>query len=211
MAPSTKHLLAKSLKALMGEKTLDKITVKEIVARCGVNRQTFYYHFRDIWDLLDWFFLEESNEFSRRYPDYPNQTDTGDAIRKMCSYLMENRQMAINIYNSMGRESFGSYLTRDGQAALPGVHRAGGARRVPEAMSAPWSTSTSTVWWACCSIGSTKAWWGISKRLSNSIDRSSKKRSMRHFYRCQKFRTAIDFSLDESTPIDYTVQNSCPC
>jgi len=113
MAPSTKHLLAKSLKALMGEKTLDKITVKEIVARCGVNRQTFYYHFRDIWDLLDWFFLEESNEFSRRYPDYPNQTDTGDAIRKMCSYLMENRQMAINIYNSMGREIFGSYLTRE--------------------------------------------------------------------------------------------------
>ncbi len=113
MAPSTKHLLAKSLKALMGEKTLDKITVKEIVARCGVNRQTFYYHFRDLWDLLDWFFVEESNEFSRRFPDYPNQADVGDAIRKMCTYLTENSQMASNIYHSMGREIFGSYLTRE--------------------------------------------------------------------------------------------------
>lgn len=113
MAPSTKHLLAKSLKALMGEKTLDKITVKEIVARCGVNRQTFYYHFRDIWALLDWLFIEEGNEFSRRFPDYPNQGDAGDAIRKMCTYLRENRHMAINIYNSMGRDSFGSYLTRE--------------------------------------------------------------------------------------------------
>lgn len=113
MAPSTKHLLAKSLKALMGEKTLDKITVKEIVARCGVNRQTFYYHFRDIWDLLDWFFLEESNEFSRKFPDYPNQADSGDAIRKMCTYLTENHQMVSNIYHSMGRESFGNYLTRE--------------------------------------------------------------------------------------------------
>ncbi len=113
MAQSTKHLLAKSLKALMGEKTLDKITVKEIVARCGVNRQTFYYHFRDIYDLLDWLFVEEGNEFSRRFPDYHNQNDVEAAIRKMCTYLVENRTMAINIYNSLGRDIFGRYLTRE--------------------------------------------------------------------------------------------------
>jgi len=97
----------------MGEKTLDKITVKEIVARCGVNRQTFYYHFRDIYDLLDWLFIEEGNEFSRRFPDYPNQSSAEDAIRQMCTYLIDNRQMAINIFNSMGRDIFGQYLTRE--------------------------------------------------------------------------------------------------
>lgn len=113
MAQSTKHLLAKSLKALMGEKTLDKITVKEIVARCGVNRQTFYYHFRDIYDLLDWLFVEEGHEFARRYPDYHIEEDVEAAIRKLCTYLIENRTMAINIYNSLGRDTFGRYLTRE--------------------------------------------------------------------------------------------------
>ena len=110
MAQSTKHLLAKSLKDLMGEKTIDKITVKEIVARCGVNRQTFYYHFRDIYDLLDWFFIEAGNEFFRQNPDYQSQLNLEHAIRKVCVYLTENRMMAINIYNSLGRDIFGRYL-----------------------------------------------------------------------------------------------------
>ena len=66
MAQMTKLALAQSLKQLMAERTLDKITVKEIVTRCGVNRQTFYYHFKDIYDLLDWMFVNEGQEFSRR-------------------------------------------------------------------------------------------------------------------------------------------------
>ena len=38
---------------------LDKITVKDIVSDCGISRNTFYYHYRDIYDLLDaWFHLE---------------------------------------------------------------------------------------------------------------------------------------------------------
>ncbi len=113
MAQSTKHLLAQSLKELMAEKPLDKITVKEIVNRCGVNRQTFYYHFRDIYDLLDWLFIEEGKEFSRRHPNYYTSGDGESAIRKMCNYLIENRQMAINIYNSLGRDIFGVYLARE--------------------------------------------------------------------------------------------------
>ena len=48
VAPSTKQALAASLKKLLRRKFLDDITVKEIVADCTVNRQTFYYHFQDI-------------------------------------------------------------------------------------------------------------------------------------------------------------------
>ena len=54
MSSLTERALAASLKKLLEKKTLDKITVKDITDDCGVNRQTFYYHFEDIPDLLKW-------------------------------------------------------------------------------------------------------------------------------------------------------------
>ena len=62
MSSITKIALADSLKKLLHVKTLDKITVKDIVEDCGVNRQTFYYHFHDIYDLLGWFFIKEAEK-----------------------------------------------------------------------------------------------------------------------------------------------------
>ena len=54
LAPSTKLALANALKKLLQKKFLDDITVKELVEECEVNRQTFYYHFQDIYDLVEW-------------------------------------------------------------------------------------------------------------------------------------------------------------
>jgi len=113
MAQMTKLALAQSLKQLMAERTLDKITVKEIVTLCGVNRQTFYYHFRDIYDLLDWMFINEGQEFSRRFPHQNTKDDGQSAVRNMCIYLQENRRMMINIYHSLGRELLDRYLCRE--------------------------------------------------------------------------------------------------
>ena len=56
MASSTKESLAAALKQLMNVKPIGKITVKELVEICGVNRQTVYYHFDDVYDLLEWVF-----------------------------------------------------------------------------------------------------------------------------------------------------------
>lgn len=118
MASMTKLALAQSLKQLMAERTLDKITIKEVVARCGVNRQTFYYHFRDIYDLLDWMFRNEGQEFSKKYP-YADIDDNGyTAIRSLCTYLQENRDVMINIYNSLGRELLDRYLCREMETLL---------------------------------------------------------------------------------------------
>ena len=62
MAIATKKLLADGLKELLEKKTLDRITVKELVATCGVNRQTFYYHFQDIPDLICYMMEQGSKE-----------------------------------------------------------------------------------------------------------------------------------------------------
>ena len=55
----TKRAVAQSLKSLMREKDFGKISVSDITLRCGINRQTFYYHFADKYDLLNWIYYHE--------------------------------------------------------------------------------------------------------------------------------------------------------
>ncbi len=60
MSQMTKRALVASLKELMAEKPLDKITVTDLTEHCGVNRMTFYYHFKDIYDLVEWACIEDA-------------------------------------------------------------------------------------------------------------------------------------------------------
>ncbi|MDP4157639.1 MAG: TetR family transcriptional regulator, partial [Bacillota bacterium] len=62
MLKNTKAVFASSLKKMLEKKTLDHITVKDIVQDCGVSRQAFYYHFNDIYQLVEWIFKEETLE-----------------------------------------------------------------------------------------------------------------------------------------------------
>ena len=52
MSQITKRALAESLKKLLLEKPLDRITVSDITEDCGVSRMTFYYHFKDVYDQI---------------------------------------------------------------------------------------------------------------------------------------------------------------
>lgn len=56
----TKQQLAAALKTLMERKPLDKITISELTALCKIRRQSFYYHFEDIFDLVRWMFENEA-------------------------------------------------------------------------------------------------------------------------------------------------------
>lgn len=55
----TKQALAHGLKELMHTKSFDKITISDITKECGLNRQSFYYHFQDKYELLNWIFYHE--------------------------------------------------------------------------------------------------------------------------------------------------------
>ena len=59
MSEITKKALAQALKELLSKKELSKITIKNITDYCGVNRQTFYYHFKDVYDLIEWIYTSE--------------------------------------------------------------------------------------------------------------------------------------------------------
>ena len=100
MASSTKKALADALKKMMAVKAIDRITVNDLVTSCGVSRQTFYYHFNDVYDLLEWVFEEDANANLPREVVYDNwQHDVTLWFR----YLYDNSAFALNVYNSNSR------------------------------------------------------------------------------------------------------------
>ena len=109
MASNTKEALAAAMKKMLAIKPLEKITVKDLVEECGVNRQTFYYHFDDVYDLLEWVFEEDAN---RVLPSEIGDDIVSERWRECVlvyfHYLNENRSMVLNIYNSQNR----SYMLR---------------------------------------------------------------------------------------------------
>ena len=72
MSNVTKRALEQSLKNLLLKKPLTKITIGDITEDCGINRMTFYYHFKDIYDLVEWACLEDA----RRALDEKKTYDT---------------------------------------------------------------------------------------------------------------------------------------
>lgn len=107
MALATKRLLADSLRQLLEKKPLDKITVKEIVENCGVNRQTFYYNFQDIYDLVEWIFRDTSEhllETEHCEGDWKARLDV------TARYLKENETLVWNALNGLNRVSLERFL-----------------------------------------------------------------------------------------------------
>lgn len=100
MAIATKKLLADGLKGLLKKKTLEKITVKELVATCGVNRQTFYYNFQDIYELLEWIFVEEG---ARLRKETEGMKDWRERLQVIINEINneENRRLILNAFYSV--------------------------------------------------------------------------------------------------------------
>ncbi len=107
---NTKRVLAASLKKLMPKKALSKITVSEIVADCGVNRKTFYYHFEDIASLLIWMLEQEAVEVVKKFDLL---VDCEDAILFVMDYVDANQHILNCAFDSLGREGLKKFLYAD--------------------------------------------------------------------------------------------------
>ena len=115
MASTTKESLGAALKQMLTVKPIDKITVKDLVEICGVNRQTFYYHFDDVYDLLEWVFEEDANRVLPSEVVYEHWRDDGMMFFK---YLADNSVFALNIYNSNSRIYMLRYFKRRLQGCI---------------------------------------------------------------------------------------------
>lgn len=101
MARSTKKVLADSLRKLLTEKSFDKITVVDIVKDSGINRQTFYYHFQDIYDLVEWIFKEDNLKELQEKVGYRTWEQ---GYWQILNYIKENKQFIKSIYYSSGKD-----------------------------------------------------------------------------------------------------------
>ena len=107
MSQMTKRALVASLKELMAEKPLDKITVTDLTEHCGVNRMTFYYHFKDIYDLVEWACVEEATRALAGKKTYDTWQQ---GFLQILQSLQKDKVFYINVYHSISREYIEQYL-----------------------------------------------------------------------------------------------------
>ncbi|MGB4658135.1 MAG: TetR-like C-terminal domain-containing protein [Mobilitalea sp.] len=118
MSDTTKRALAASLKKLLLEKPLDKITVIDITDDCEVNRQTFYYHFKDIFDLVEWIYISEAN---KALGDKKTSDTWQQGFLQIFEYIQENKALVTNTYHSISREHLERFLYNETYQLLIGV------------------------------------------------------------------------------------------
>ncbi len=109
MSDITKRALEASLKKLLLEKPVTKITINDITEECGVNRATFYYHFKDIYDLIEWSCEEDAHKAAKGNTTY----DTWEQGFLNIFHAVEaNKPFILNVYRHVSQEQIIQYLYR---------------------------------------------------------------------------------------------------
>ena len=107
MSQITKRALEESLKKMLLKKPVNKITISDITEDCGINRMTFYYHFKDIYDLVEWSCVEDA----ARALDGKKTYDTWQqGFQQIFQAVLDNKPFVQNVYQSVNREQVETYL-----------------------------------------------------------------------------------------------------
>ncbi len=107
MSQVTKRALEQSLKNLLLKKPLTKITINDIAEDCGINRMTFYYHFKDIYDLVEWSCMEDARKALEENKTY----DTWQhGFLQIFAAVLENKPFIMNVYRCVHQEQVEKYL-----------------------------------------------------------------------------------------------------
>ena len=108
MSEITKRALENALKTLLLKKPLNKITISDVTEECGVNRMTFYYHFKDIYDLVEWCCLEDAGKALQDKKTY----DTWEqGLTQIFYAVKENKPFIMNVYRCVSREQVDDFKT----------------------------------------------------------------------------------------------------
>lgn len=102
MANTTKRMLSLSLKKLLEKNTLDNITIQDITDDAEVSRKTFYYHFQDIYALLEWTLSEDCRHLLE---SKVKRGDWQESIVALFEYMQENRLIILNAFHSLERDT----------------------------------------------------------------------------------------------------------
>ena len=120
MSQITKRAISASLKHLLLQKPLGKITINDIAEDCGINRMTFYYHFKDIYDLIEWTCVEDA---SRALEGKKTYDTWQQGLLQIFEAVLDNKPFIMNVYRSVSREQVETYLYKLTYELLIGVVR----------------------------------------------------------------------------------------
>ena len=115
---AAKREICASLKELMAQKPLNKITIAEIMRTCGMARQHFYYHFEDIYDAVRWMFEEEAVALLR---EHEGVMLWQEGLLQLFQYLQENRAVCLCALHSISREHLKCFFQTDLHAIIQGT------------------------------------------------------------------------------------------
>ena len=114
-ADRTKHALAAALKELMSQKPIDKISIHDLTESCGIRRQTFYYHYEDVYDLLRWMFQEEAVALLKQHE---GTLLWQEGLLQLLHYIEDNRAVCLCALKSVGRDHLKRFFQADIYAVI---------------------------------------------------------------------------------------------
>lgn len=109
MAGKAQDTIRRTFLELLEQRPLSEITVKLIVEACGINRKTFYNHYRDIPDLMEKIITDEADAIMARYRSVES---IEDCMRSAIEFALQHRKAALHIYRSVGRDFYVENLLR---------------------------------------------------------------------------------------------------
>ena len=107
----TKLKMAQALKKLVNYKTFSKITVGDIITECGLNRNSFYYHFENMFDLLYWTYDQEIQNIVAAFQNA--NADYTQSFEFILSYIDQNINLCQAAYESLGENDLENMIERD--------------------------------------------------------------------------------------------------
>ncbi len=111
----TRRFIQEALHTLLLEKPMDRITVRDIVEECGLTRNTFYYHYDDIFDLFEDFL---KTQLSKALHTSPVEMTPEEVLLNSLGFLLEKPQVARHIFSSKNHEVMLQYFERVAELLL---------------------------------------------------------------------------------------------
>ena len=118
MSNITKKAMEASLKKMLLRKPLDKITIRDITDDCGISRMAFYYHFRDIYDLVEWACIEDAAQALQWKKTYATWQE---GLTQIFEAVLANKPFILNAYRCISREQMENFLFQVTYSLLRGV------------------------------------------------------------------------------------------
>ncbi len=107
MAKFTKTAIMNSFLKMLEKKSFEKITVKDIVEDCGVNRKTFYYYFADIYDLAEYVLRSEISKFSESLTP---ETSVEETMNLFCDLIEKNKRIVMHSFSFSGENELKGFM-----------------------------------------------------------------------------------------------------